>query len=196
MKEEELMEKYELILKDLRKGKSLTSISKERKLCINNLRYQLKKRFPKDFSKYAHGEVIGYHEGYELRKMPNGHTNSCECDITKKAKEILKDYYGCIEEVGVWLDNYKRRYTIDLYSPRHKLGIELYWQHKENCKKLIKRLRNYEKYFGDVICALLRDSNWKKKNRTYFYISKKLKKAGIKVIIVDISKTPPIYESP
>ena len=66
--------------------------------------------------------------------------------------------------------------------------------HRENYKKLVKRLNNYRKYYGDVICALIKDSSVRSKNRSYVNIKEKLKRDGFKVLIVDIAKEHPIHE--
>jgi len=187
MKKDELDKKYKEILEEVKKGKSLTQIAKERKACRNNLYRVLKKKFPEEYDTLIYGIKIGYHKGYTLRKMPNNQTNRVECDITKKAKKILKKKYFCVEEVGVWSKDFKKRYTIDLYNPRTKLGIELCWSKKTTSKELIKRLKEYKKFCKDVLCVLLKDSSIKSRDRPYTHLPTKLRRAGIVVRIFDIS---------
>ncbi len=189
------LKKHLEIAQELREGKSLTRIAKERKMDRKYIKINLKSLIKEEYITLLYGKIIGSHKGYDLRKMPERQTNRCETDITKKAKEILKKKYDCIEEVGVWLNNYNRRYTIDLYSIKNKLGIELAWS-SITSKQLIRRLSIYEELFGKVICALLKDSSFRKKDRHYIYLPQKIQDAGFKVIIVDIAKPHPIYELP
>lgn len=188
--------KYKGILREIEDGKSLKQISKERNIDHNNLRNQLRKRFSKEYDRLIYGEIIGNYKGYKLRKIPRRQTDRTETNITKKAKEILKKHYNCIEEVGVWNKNFSKRYTSDLYLLNSKIAIELYWQRREAFKQLKDKLNNYRKFSKVVICALLKDSKFRKKNRTYYYLKQKLKDAGFKVIIIDISNKHPITEIP
>jgi len=188
MKKEELDKKYREILEEVRKGKSLTQIAKERKTCRRNLGNVLKKRFPEEYDTLIYGIKIGWYNGYTLRKIPNNQTNRVECDITKRAKKILKKKYFCVEEVGVWSKDFKKKYTVDLYNPRTKLGIELCWSKSLTSKKLIKRMKEYKKFCKDVLCVLIKDSSIKSRDRQYIGLPTRLNKAGIVVRIFDIGE--------
>ena len=85
---------YDSIMNEIRTGKSMGKICREREHSINNVRNQLKKRFPEEYDLYIHGMIIDEHNGYELRKIPENQTNRIETDLTKKAKQILRDYHN------------------------------------------------------------------------------------------------------
>lgn len=180
-------EKYNNLMEEIRSGKSINQTAKENNVNRGNLKRQLKKRFPEEYQKLIYGKIIGKHKNYILRKIPNNQTNRNECDITKKAKEFIKKKYDCIEEVGVWKNNGRDRVVIDLYSIRYKTGFEIYWQSGESYKRLKKKLLRYRKYFGRIVCVLLKDSNVRTKNRSYYYIIKKLKYDNIEFVIFDLA---------
>jgi hypothetical protein len=187
---------YDLIWKKINAGESLNAIAKELKIDSKNMRVQLKKKF--GFEAYAdliYGKVISTINGQKLRKLPQKQTNFCESNITKRAKAILSDVFDCQEEVGVWFNDFKTRSVIDLYSKKHNLGIELYWKSGENYKKLKTKLLRYCDIFDHVAIALLKDSSFKQKNRSYINIKNKLRKDGFDYIIVDLAETPPVTET-
>lgn len=188
--EQETLKKYNMLIEELRDGKNLNALAKENKLDLQNMRDYIKKILKEDYTNLVYGEIIDFNNGFAIRKIPKRQTDRTESNITKIAKNILKKKYNCYEEVGVWMDNYGKRYTIDLYSVENKLGIELYWT-KYSSTKIIKRLKIYKQLFGNVICALLKDSSNYSKNRNYYYLPKKIMEAGFEVIIVDIAQTPP-----
>lgn len=182
--------KYRIILSELHEGKSLRQISHENGYCLSHMRNQLKKRYPKEYDELIHGKIIGEYKGNKLRKLSDRQTNRTECNITKKAKAILKERFSCTEEVAVWSNNFNTRQTIDLYSLKYKIGFELHWHGGKTCNQLIEKIKKYEECFGRTVLVLLKDSSTRKHNRSYIYTELKLKDAGIEVMILDITHPP------
>lgn len=173
---------YNLILRNLIQGESLNSINKKHGFCPNNIRKHLKKLYPEEFELYVHGKVIDEYNGFLIRKAPKNHANRVECNITKKAKEILSKRYDCMEEVCVWNGEPLIRNCVDLYSIKNKLAIEIIWKSKENIKQLIKRLNTYKLLFGNILCVLVNDS----RNNIHTLQYKRLKSSGFNVEILTI----------
>lgn len=190
-----IKEKYKEILKELKEGKSLTKICDEKNLCRKNVVRMLKKLVLDEYKPLVYGKILCNKNGFDLRLIPNRQTNNNETNLTKEAKKFLAKKYNCFEEVGIWVDNFKKRYTIDLYSVENDLGIEIFWQSDYSFKKILSRMRTYEKYFGNVLCALIKDSSVRSKNRSYILLKEKLRNENIKFIILDISEKHPITET-
>ena len=109
---------YNLLLKELKKGKTLNLIANENNICRKNLKHMLFKRFGSIINTYVYGNIILNINGFDYYDLPKNQTNGNECNITKDAKTFLINKFDGIEEVGIWLNNYSTRYAIDIYSKK------------------------------------------------------------------------------
>ncbi|MCH8003918.1 MAG: hypothetical protein IH934_04790 [Nanoarchaeota archaeon] len=150
---------YSLILRDLKQGESLKSISKKYGHSFRNLSINLKELHNYEFELYIRGKVIDKYNNFLIRKAPPNHANRIETNITKKAKKILIKKYDCIEEVCVWNGEPLIRNCVDLYSIKNKLAIEIIWRSSETIKQLLKKLSKYKLLFGKVLCVLVCNGN-------------------------------------
>ena len=183
---------YDKLMKELESGKTMVQLSKELKKDYNTLRRNLKKRFPERYKKCIYGEIIGESKGYKLYKIPKKTIGLNETDVTKITKQILIARHEGIEEVGVWLNNFRSKVVIDIYVPKQKMGIEVYYANPKTYKELLKKLERYRKYFCKVIVALACDSSRRRTSRTFPVLKQKLKEDGFNYIVVDISRVYPL----
>jgi len=176
---------YDSIIKRVESGESLTNISKDLKICRQNMHRRLKNKF-EDYNDRVYGKIIAHNKGFDIRKIPNGQTNRCEANITKEAKRLLIERYGGLEECGIWINNYKTRYVIDIFNPENNLGIEICWKSK-TYKQIFKRLKNYELFCDDIICVFVKDSTIRKKNKSYPLLRERLIRNGFRIGVLDIN---------
>lgn len=131
-------------------------------------------------------------KGYKLYKVPNNQTASCQCNITKIAKQILINYYCCIEEVGI-RDFGQLKGVADLYDLETKTAFELIWANN-NINEIIRKLELYKLFSKSVYCVLLKDSKNIYKDKQYTYLLPKLLHKGYKIMVLDISSEIPILQ--
>ena len=177
---------YSLVFQRITGGQSLRSISKEFKIDIQNMRNRLKEIYGKEYEELIYGKIIAVNKNMDVRKIPSGQTNRCETNLTKEAKRLVLERYGGLEECGVWNDNYSTKYVIDTFNPNNNLGVEICWSSKAS-SDLIKRLKKYYLFCDKVLCVLVKDSNIRRRNRSYPILREKLIKLGFDVAILDIS---------
>lgn len=189
-KKQEIENKYMDMIRELMHGKSMHKLAAEKKICIKNLRRQLKKRYPEQYDKLIYGEIIEKKSTFELRQIPKNQTDATETIRTKVIKEYFKTFFNSINEVGIWKKNESTRLCIDIYCPKYKIGWEIYWRHKETIKQIINRLERYEQYFNRVGIILVKDSRFHKQDKGYFYLQEALNKKNFPYILFDIAEPP------
>jgi len=177
---------YKKIIELLRNGESLEEIHRRFGHCKKHLRYKLKEKLGEEYDELIYGKPIGYLNNYELRLVNKLQTSRCECNITKKAKNIIRKKYNfSYEEVAVWSKDKRIRVTIDIYIPKEEIGIELLWADTTS-KKINEKYDNYKNIFTKLIFILLKESEVKKRDIQYNF-SKRVINENINIKVLDIS---------
>jgi hypothetical protein len=183
--------KYEAIFDQFKSGISLRQIAKLNNIgCTRNLGYNLKLLYGQEYINVAHGKTIKQTNNLQYTLLPNLYTNRTETNITKKAKEIFKNY-NFMEEVGVWENQTKLLAAIDLYNLEQDIAIELIYK-SDNCSsKIIKKINRYKKYFKNVYVFFLVDSDAYLRQKTRYLMLSILDKNNINAQIFDVATHTP-----